>query len=170
MESKLDRLSLDPPHSHGKETSTRVSTKTPVVDSWDDESLSSSDTEAESSTTTAKDKPIPNAPPPTPITASASPTWETRPDSSVASARFPLTSTLDRRAAQERKRPEKSTAVAGRLIAGALGVKPPKKTEAQRAYERAIKEQEIKRKNREKAETEKGREEEEKAKSDVWDA
>lgn len=68
------------------------------------------------------------------------------------------------------RRPEKQTAVAGRMIAGALGVRAPKKTEEQRAYDRAVKEQEIKRRNREKEEAARAREEEEKAKAAVWDA
>lgn len=70
---------------------------------------------------------------------------------------------------EERRRPEKSTAVAGRLIAGALGVKAPKKTEEQRAYERSIREQEIRRQNREKEQREKERLDDEKAKASVWD-
>ena len=47
-------------------------------------------------------------------------------------------------------RPEKTDAVAKRMIAGALGVKAPKKTEEQKAYDKAIKEKEIKRRNQEK--------------------
>ncbi|PLN83845.1 hypothetical protein BDW42DRAFT_164274 [Aspergillus taichungensis] len=68
------------------------------------------------------------------------------------------------------RRPEKQTAVAGRLIAGALGIRAPKRTEEQRAYDRSVKEQEIRRRNREKEAAEKAREEEERAKAAVWDA
>ncbi|PKY09039.1 hypothetical protein P168DRAFT_287111 [Aspergillus campestris IBT 28561] len=68
------------------------------------------------------------------------------------------------------RRPEKQTAVAGRLIAGALGIRAPKRTEEQRAYDRSVKEQEIRRRNREKEAAEKVREEEERAKAAVWDA
>jgi len=67
------------------------------------------------------------------------------------------------------KRPEKSTAVANRLIAGALGVRAPKRTEEQRQYDRAIKEQEIRRKNKEKDEASRRLEEAEKAKAAIWD-
>jgi hypothetical protein len=67
------------------------------------------------------------------------------------------------------RRPEKQTAVAGRLIAGALGIRAPKRTEEQRAYDRAIKEQEIRRRNREKEEEAKRKEEDERAKAAVWD-
>lgn len=68
------------------------------------------------------------------------------------------------------RRPEKQTAVAGRMIAGALGIRAPKRTEEQRVYDRAIKEQEVRRKNREKEEAAKAREEDEKAKAAVWNA
>lgn len=66
------------------------------------------------------------------------------------------------------RRPEKQTAVAGRLIAGALGVRAPKRTEEQRAYDRSVKEQEIRRRNREREELAKAKEEEERAKASVW--
>lgn len=55
------------------------------------------------------------------------------------------------------------------MIAGALGVKAPKKTEEQRGYERAVREKEIKRRE---AEKERGRKEEEaakKAKAAIWE-
>lgn len=71
-------------------------------------------------------------------------------------------------AAAPERRPEKQTAVAGRLIAGALGVRAPKRTEEQRAYDRAVLEQESKRRNREKEREAAAREEEEKAKASVW--
>jgi pyruvoyl-dependent arginine decarboxylase (PvlArgDC) len=67
------------------------------------------------------------------------------------------------------KRPEKSSAAAGRMIAGALGVKAPKKTEEGKAYERAVRENE--RVSREKLKEE-GRTEErerEEARKKVWD-
>ncbi|RMJ20596.1 hypothetical protein PHISP_08534, partial [Aspergillus sp. HF37] len=67
------------------------------------------------------------------------------------------------------RRPEKQTAVAGRMIAGALGVRAPQRTPEQRAYDRAVKEQEIRRRNREKEQAAREKEEEEKAKTAVWD-
>ena len=54
------------------------------------------------------------------------------------------------------------------MIAGALGVKAPKKTEEQRAYERAVKEKEIKRRNQEKEAAARAKEEAEKAKAAIW--
>lgn len=54
------------------------------------------------------------------------------------------------------------------MIAGALGVKAPKKTEEQKAYDRAIKEKEIKRRNQDKEAAARAKEEAEKAKAAVW--
>lgn len=59
--------------------------------------------------------------------------------------------------------------MAKRLIAGALGVKVPKKTEEQRAYERAVKEKEIKRRKEEKEMEERRKKEAEEMKKKVWD-
>jgi hypothetical protein len=56
------------------------------------------------------------------------------------------------------------------MIAGALGIKAPKKTEEQRAYDRALKEKEMKRRNQEKEAAAKAKEEAERAKAAVWDA
>jgi hypothetical protein len=55
------------------------------------------------------------------------------------------------------------------MIAGALGVKAPKKTEEQKAYDRAIKENEIKRRNQEREAAARAKEEAERAKAAVWD-
>lgn len=55
------------------------------------------------------------------------------------------------------------------MIAAGLGVKAPKKTEEQKQYDRAVKEQEIKRKNREREERERQLADEERAKAAVWD-
>jgi len=163
MESKLERLSLDT-QSRAGEASRKSRSKVPVADSWDEESATGSDTEVEASSTADKSS-IPSVPPPTPISSSGFPSWET-----AAGTASPTYSALSGgRGDEEKRRPEKSTAVAGRLIAGALGVKAPKKTEEQRAYERAVKEQEIKKKNREKAAKEKEKEEAENAKNAIWD-
>jgi hypothetical protein len=55
------------------------------------------------------------------------------------------------------------------MIAGALGIRAPKRTEEQRAYDRAMKEKEIKRRNRAKEEEAKAKEEDDRAKAAVWD-
>lgn len=148
------------PNPHPKKT------RKPVADSWEDEAdLSASDTEDVQpraqgaspvlSPTISAEGPL--DPPPTPISPQTSNPWMGR--AASPSSREPPT-----------RRPEKQTAVAERLIAGALGIRAPKRTEQQRAYDRSVKEQEIKRRNREREEKAKAKEEEEKAKASVWDS
>ena len=67
------------------------------------------------------------------------------------------------------KRPEKSSATAGRIIAGALGVKGPSMTEDQRRYEKAMREKERKRIEREREEERRSEKEKEEARRSVWD-
>lgn len=55
------------------------------------------------------------------------------------------------------------------MIAGALGVRAPKKTDEQRAYERAVREKEIKRRNGEVEARRRADEEAKKAKAAAWD-
>jgi hypothetical protein len=50
-----------------------------------------------------------------------------------------------------------------------LGVRAPKRSEEQRKYDRAMKEQEIRRKNKEKEDLKRKQEEAEKAKAAMWD-
>ena len=161
MESKLEHL---PP-----KTSKATGPKEEVADSWEDDALSDCSPEDEreqeqeqetrkgaaKATEPPHQTPRPKAPPPTPVAPPTNtPGWDSQGGSDFR---------------EERRRPEKSTAVASRLIAGALGVKAPKKTEEQRAYERSVKEQEIRRRNREKEQREKERLDGEKAKASVWD-
>lgn len=135
----------------------------PVADSWEDEAdLSASDPEDTPREGTAVLSPTLSAegpldPPPTPISPQTSNPWGGR-------AASPATQ------AGPARRPEKQTAVAGRLIAGALGIRAPKRTEEQRAYDRSVKEQEIRRRNREREEQAKAKAEEEKLKAAVWDS
>jgi hypothetical protein len=138
--------------------------KEPVADSWEDEAdVSGSDHEdsrpcedaAVLSPTLSAEGPL--DPPPTPISPQTSNPW---------SGRTPSPAVRDGPA----RRPEKQTAVAGRLIAGALGIRAPKRTEEQRAYDRSVKEQEIRRRNREREEQAKAKAEDEKLKASVWDS
>ncbi|KAI8942737.1 hypothetical protein NX059_000783 [Plenodomus lindquistii] len=161
----------------------------PVADSWDEEDDSGSATETEDnattappSATTASDSssltsPIsigtssdtsPRPPPPTP----ASPVpFDGFPDNTPyslnggvggASVSAPRTNNPD-------KRPEKTTAVAGRLIAGALGVRAPKRTEEEREFDRVVREKERRRRAEEKERETREAEEREKRKKAVWD-
>ena len=157
--------------------------KAPVVaDSWEDEadsdpSLSEVEQSRSSSAATPDLSTLspsvststegPLDPPPTPISPQTSQLWG-------SSAPLPgrgLSSSPPRGSGSRSpaRRPEKQTAVAGRLIAGALGIRAPKRTEEPRAYDRAIKEQELRRRNREREEEAKRKEEEERAKAAVWD-
>ncbi|KAJ5753058.1 hypothetical protein N7520_009975 [Penicillium odoratum] len=135
--------------------------KKPVADSWEDEADLSEDEPAAvsmsplSSTLSAEG---PLDPPPTPISPQNSQPW----------GAVRVGSPVGAQGSGPARRPEKQTAVASRLIAGALGIRAPKRTEEERAYDRAVKEQEIKRRNREREEAAKAKEEEEKLKASVW--
>jgi hypothetical protein len=136
----------------------------PVADSWDDDDDdAASDTEPEP---TPHATASPSAPPPTPCspTAGGGRGWGTF-ESPYATEAAGLSSP-----ARALFRPEKSTAVAGRLIAGALGVKAPKKSEEARAYEKAVREKEVRRREKEREEGRRAEEEREKARKEVWDS
>jgi hypothetical protein len=59
--------------------------------------------------------------------------------------------------------------VAGRLIAGALGVRAPKRTEEEREFDRVMREKERKRRAEEKERGRREDEERERRKKAVWD-
>ncbi len=86
-----------------------------------------------------------SAPPPTPI----SPNYHV-PQSfpPVGAALEPIP---DADGGSSPRRPDKTDAVARRMIASALGVKVPKQTEEQKAYDRALREGERKRRDEERA-------------------
>lgn len=56
------------------------------------------------------------------------------------------------------------------MIAGALGVKPPKRSEENKAYERAVRENERKRRELAKEETERTKREKEEARRAIWES
>ncbi len=66
-------------------------------------------------------------------------------------------------------RPEKTTQTAARMIAGALGVRAPKRTEEQRAYDRAARENERKRRERDGEERRAAEAQRERAVKAVWE-
>ncbi|KAL5396624.1 hypothetical protein PMIN06_003982 [Paraphaeosphaeria minitans] len=140
----------------------------PVAESWDEDfSGSGSDTETEkpsdarpsrtkdrdslSPLSTVKSVDSPHPPPPTP----ASPTGVPFdfPDKVPCVAGGGVNSRDGSRrgsgAASPARRPDKTTAVAGRLIAGALGVRAPRRTEEEREYDRAMRDKERKRRDAE---------------------
>ena len=152
------------------------------LDSWEDDSGSDTETEADpksplrpSTSTSASD--IPSPPPPTPISPSArdisaSSTHTTLPpqgsDSASNSSSGASTPARQSVAGGEDKRPEKSTAVASRLIAAGLGQKAPKRTKEQREYDQAMKVQEKRKRDAVREEERRREEERERAKRDMW--
>ena len=82
---------------------------------------------------------------------------------------YPGVSLVGRKMVADDKRPEKSAAVAGRLIAAGIGAKAPRRTEEQKQYDRAVKTQERKKKERGVEEERRRVEEAERAKRSVWE-
>lgn len=161
LESSLNKLSLKPRPS---KASAAFKKQRSVADSWEDEDVSSGeDTDRPISPQQSADYPA--APPPTPISPSTS--FQSR-DTFISPYGYGTDGVSDPRSERSRARPEKTDAVAKRMIAGALGVKAPKKTDEQRSYDRAIKEKEMKRRNQEKETAARGKEEAERAKAAVW--
>ncbi|KPI36482.1 uncharacterized protein AB675_2904 [Cyphellophora attinorum] len=145
-----------------------------VAESWEDEDVdmdtpTASDAMSPTQPTSSNGM-APNPPPPTPISpAGQGYDWSAagvlgggRPQPRDGPGLVSQRGDSDRR-------PEKTTATASRMIAAGLGVRAPKKTEEQKQYDRAVKEQEIKRKNREKEDRERAQADDERAKAAVWD-
>ncbi|ROT40518.1 hypothetical protein SODALDRAFT_376305 [Sodiomyces alkalinus F11] len=174
--STLSKLTIKPSKKSGKGAKASEP-KEPVLDSWEDQEIDSdvnSDSGAGAGVGSGADNtPVPRdgdegskAPPPTPISPSKVPS--TQPWIPPLVPPSPGTNDASH-APTERRRPEKTDATARRMIASALGVKVPRMTEEQRAYDRAVKERERKRREQEKAAEAKKREEAEKAKAAIWD-
>lgn len=170
VESKLSRLSIDLKAQSPLNSRTLPSSQAEgTPDSWEDQADDDAPVEAPGPSL----KPItsidsPGPPPPTPVSPQTTDPfakkWEasSKLDGGIPTPRYNSPSNAD-------KRPEKVTSTANRMIAGALGIKAPKRTEEQKQYDKAVKEAEIKRKNREKEQQERERVEDEKAKAAVWD-
>lgn len=155
----LSNLSLDLSKDNSKKAS-KSKKKEVVADSWDDGDESSA-SENEQVTPSLASPTVPSAPPPTPFNATygSIPDWNDAGESGSTSAREVDSS----------KRPEKTDAVARRMIAASLGLKAPKQTDEQRAYQKSIREQEKKKKEQEREEEQQKRDAIEKAKASVWD-
>ena len=170
MEGKLQNLRLDPKQFRSKQIA-----ETEVSESWEDEEL---ETPIEAPGPSLKQVTSNDVgtrpPPPTPISPKQFeyewPTQSLAGELKLRSVNSSGTVTPRSDGDADSKRPEKTTAVAGRMIAAGLGMKVPKKTEEQRQYDRAMKEQEIKRKNREKEEQSRAKADDDKAKAAVWDS
>ncbi|KAI9819865.1 MAG: hypothetical protein M1827_006434 [Pycnora praestabilis] len=163
VESSLSNLTLSD-NGFTSKPSLPVKKSSAIADSWEDELSSGEDTETAE---TQVDKNVPLAPPPTPVSPVVTradlewskPYASQLPDRGRGSPESPSASS---------SRPEKQTAVAGRLIAGALGIRAPKKTEEQKAYDRAVKDKEMRKRQREQDEQERAKEESERAKAAIW--
>ena len=162
LASSLSDLSLHPKPS---KASAAFKKKQPVAEAWDDEELEASGDENDRPLSPQQSADYPSAPPPTPISPSTSFAQQTF----ITPFGYPADGSAAARSERASMRPEKTDAVAKRMIAGALGVKAPKKTEEQKAYDRAIKEKEIKRRHQEKEAAARAKEDAEKAKAAVWD-
>ncbi|KAL8906751.1 MAG: hypothetical protein Q9171_006144 [Xanthocarpia ochracea] len=142
----------------------------PVAESWEEEEeAASSSVSSDDADETATPHYIPSAPPPTPISPSARKSGTAWGDFPSAYSPEPSIGRSSPAQASPSHRPEKSTATAGRMIAGALGVKAPKKSEEARAYERAVREKESKRIARERDERKMEEERRQQARRQVWE-
>jgi hypothetical protein len=148
-----------------------------VADSWEDEADDDdgSIADTEETPTAAPGKAGTSAPPPTPMSPV---TRNERPfsPSALSGPGFtvpPFDGASDSLGGQAStgpsKRPEKTDAVARRMIASALGMRAPKLTEEQKAYDRAVREKERKRLEQEKEEKRKKEEEAAKARQAIWE-
>ncbi|KAH7150074.1 hypothetical protein B0J13DRAFT_549493 [Dactylonectria estremocensis] len=163
ISSSLNKLSLNKPKVAAKPTKKKL--KEVVADSWEDEDLSDSEPEPAPKADEEERQdddivPTPKQPPASSSThfSPVGSSWSTEQDASVS-----------RGSADSSRRPEKTDAVARRMIVAGLGLKAPKLTEEQRAYQRSVREQEKKRREQEKAAEQKAKEDAEKAKASVWE-
>lgn len=157
----------------------------PVADSWEDEADDSdaSDTDATPVADTGGSRLAgTSAPPPTPMSPVAASAKRPFSPSVFAAAAAPTpgftippfdgaspAATAAAAGTGPSKRPEKTDAVARRMIANALGMRAPRATEEQRAYDRAVREKERKRREEEKEQERKREEEAAKARQAIWD-
>ena len=170
VQPSLARLSLSA-KADRPEGSTRRH-ETALAESWEEELSSGEDDEPETERGgTAGAAELPKAPPPTPISPRTSypphqGEWTSSPDD-----RSPRLSPRVEpgRPRPSQTRPEKTDAVARRMIAGALGVRPPTKTDEQREYEKVMMEKERKKRSRERESREAAIMETERAKAAIWE-
>lgn len=177
LDSSLSSLSLSTKPS-SRNTTIPFSKAPELAESWD---AADSDTESSPATSTpsvvrSRSPPppsaYPSAPPPTPVAPQG---WQHQaPSTSFQDIDFGKdlggrgrTATAS---ASQGVRPEKTNAVASRLIAGALGVKAPRRTEEQRAYDKAMRDKEEKKRTAEREQKRADEERRERAKRDIWDS
>ncbi|KAK4126309.1 hypothetical protein N657DRAFT_643102 [Parathielavia appendiculata] len=153
----------------------------PVADSWEDEvDVNEDDDAVATPVATSSSHAGTSAPPPTPLSpvehskrpfpapALSNPGFTIPPFDGAGGYPSPSSSSTSASGGPS-KRPEKTDAVARRMIASALGMRAPKPTEEQRAYDRAVREKERKRREEEKERERKREEEVAKARQAIWD-
>ncbi|KAM3418949.1 hypothetical protein BST61_g4906 [Cercospora zeina] len=144
------------------------------VESWDDEVDAAADPNDDDETVSTPTRPatanLPGPPPPTPSSPTDAKQREFHyRNFGPLSMESPPQSSSPRGSETPERRPEKTTAVASRLIAAGLGQKAPKRTPEQREYDQAMKVQEKKKRDQAKAEEERKQRETEAAKKAIWD-
>ncbi|RKF57594.1 putative ubiquitin-like protein smt3 [Erysiphe neolycopersici] len=156
----LSKLSIDPqkPRIHDLKKVPRDS----ISESWEDDIASGDDEQVECPRSPKQPTIYPSAPPPTPISPITQHCIGSPFDYNVMGI------SMARSEQHNNLRPDKTDAVARRLIAGALGVKPPPQTEEQKAYEAAMKRKEAKRRAEEKKAVAKALEDAEQSKKAMW--
>lgn len=162
-EAKLSRLSTDLKFTNSSDNLKKMAKHVErLPESWEDDA-DDEPVEAPGPSlrqTVSNDEPSP--PPPTPISPTSTvkhvASWGNT-DSGKPTSR-----------GNDDRRPEKTTSTANRMIAGALGIRAPKKTDEQKQYDAAVKENELKRRNKEKEDKERQRLESERAQAAVWDS
>ncbi|KAI9677076.1 MAG: hypothetical protein M1817_006915 [Caeruleum heppii] len=170
VDSSLEKLSLAQKQNQGLRTPPS-STKKSIADSWDDEI--SSDEEPEIHRPQSNSGALPGPPPPTPVSPLSPQSQRQRDVARNTFTSFPIDDHVRGRSGSPpggaRARPEKTDAVAKRLIAGALGVRAPKKTEEQKEYEKAVRDKEMRKRDQEREAQKKAKEDEAKAKAAIWE-
>ncbi|KAJ6447062.1 Mitochondrial oxaloacetate transport protein [Purpureocillium lavendulum] len=183
--ASLSKLNLDIKAT--KKVAPASKQKVKVVDSWDDDDedddedppsgdaaprdypAAGDDVDDEPETPSASRTRVPSPPPPTPIDPRYAPVTDWDASFRGADLISSSSSSSSARDLPPSRRPEKTDAVARRMIAAGLGLKAPRQTEEQKAYQRSIREQERKRREQEKEQEKRRLEEVDRAKAAVWD-
>ncbi|KAI9763949.1 MAG: hypothetical protein M1840_008983 [Geoglossum simile] len=165
LESEVRKLSISEKAGKPKTGSSKAKREM-LAESWEDELSTGEDTETDTISPAAKTDSLPDAPPPTPVSATHSGSQREPYFVENSSGIGILNSSGNPR--KPETRPEKTDAVARRMIAGALGVRAPKKTEEGREYEKAVKDRERKKRDQEREAQRRAAEDAQRARAAVW--
>jgi len=128
------------------------------------------DTETDTVSSLARVDSVPDAPPPTPVSATHTDSRGEQYVEPYFVENLVGIGSLNSSGSPRRSetRPEKTDAVARRMIAGALGVRAPKKTEEGREYEKAVRDRERKKRDQEREAQRRAEEDAQRARAAVW--